>query len=394
MPTTRHPLRSQQESGPVTEQVRGSFLDLVQQAPEEVKPALLGLLVSVKRGFDAAGGPPPLEQCEAELSTWADLLCLLVALRRAADEAPRGTEATRLARLERRFALLKRSHEKSLLMIEIMFELIDAGQEFQAVRDVVEQSAEVLRHELGADMYVCRLRREDGSWENVAADTADGRSTPIFVHDMEETHPHHPVMRAVHDGSRKVFFVVSNDLRGSEIGGESLDCTPFKVGYRSRLSFILRDAQGKAFGLLLLYDRRDRYFDRFESAFLTDCGRIVSLTVGRRLDVCRDALAKAAGGMAHVGNNVLAIIKNYVEIVMDELEDLRRIYGMEGREGGLMPYEALGVDKKMEYLRQAQLGVDRLRLAIIRLGESVEHPVIMPYIRGEEVLDLEPGLHD
>ena len=63
--------------------------------------------------------------------------------------------------------------------------------------------------------------------------------------------------------------------------------------------------------LILLYDRRERYFDRFEKLFLTDCGRIVSLTVGRRLEVCRDALSKAAGGMAHVGNNVLAIIKNY-----------------------------------------------------------------------------------
>ncbi len=374
---------------PLGHLTRERLCGLIASAPPAVRPSLLGLVLSVRRGFDAAGGPPPLEDCDRKLRDWTDLLELLVALRRAADEAPRGAEALRLARLERRFALLRKSHEKSLLMIEIMYELIDAGQEFQLVQEVMEQSAEVLRRELAADMYVCRLRNEEGDWENVAADTAQGLSTPIFVHHMEETHPYHPVMRAVND--RQGYIVVSNDLRGTDRGGESLDCTPFQEGYRTRLSFILRDATGKAFGLILLYERRERYFDRFDQAFLTDCGRIVSLTVGRRLEVCRDALAKAAGGMAHVGNNVLAIIKNYVEIVLDELEDLRRVYGI----GTPMPvpYEALTVEKKMEYLKSAIAAVNRLKQAIIRLGESVEHPVIMPYVRGAEVLDLEPDQH-
>lgn len=366
---------------------RERLCGLIASAPPSVRPSLLGLLISVRRGFDAAGGPPPLNDCDRPLRDWTDLLELLVALRRAADEVPRGAEAQRLARLERRFALLRQSHEKSLLMIEIMYELIDAGQEFQLVQEVLEQSAEVLRRELAAEMYVCRLRNAEGEWENVAADTVQGLSTPIFIHYMEETHPYHPVMRAVNDPQS--FIVVSNDLRGTDRGGESLDCTPFQEGYRSRLSFVLRDGEGKAVGLILLYDRRERYFDRFEQAFLTDCGRIVSLTVGRRLEVGRDALAKAAGGMAHVGNNVLAIIKNYVEIVLDELEDLRRTYGI----GTPMPlpYEALGVERKMEYLQNAINAVNRLKQAIIRLGDSVEHPVIMPYIRGAEVLDLEPG---
>ena len=158
-----------------------------------------------------------------------------------------------LVQLEHRFGLAKKAHEKAKLMLEIFYELINAGQDFQTADEILEQSAEVLLKELKADLYVCRLRDESGHWVNIAANTHTGRATPIFVKFMEETLPHHPVMRSVNDPH--ALFVVSNNLLGPERGGESIDCVPYLEGYRCRLSFFLREPDGKAFGLMMLYSK-------------------------------------------------------------------------------------------------------------------------------------------
>ncbi len=378
------------------ESVRQRITALVAAAPREVQGSLLGLLALARASLDFRR--PELASAEkaARVSDWPSLLALLTSVS-LSGEASSGLPSAK--RLEKRCAQLKRLHEHSLLMIEIMYELVNAGHEFLTGRDILEESAGILMRELGADLYVCRLRQPDGSWENIAADTARGLATPVFVRYMEESHPRHPVMRAVLGQDSDKAFIMSNNLRGSEAGGESLDCTPYQEGYRSRLSFILRDASHKAFGLIMLYDRREGYFRRYEAGFLDDCAKIVSLTVERRLEAGQDALAKAAGGMAHVGNNVLGIIKNNVEIVAEELDEFKREFTLGLPDAEALRHdpafnyllESLKIEQKVAYLNTALEGVQRLKRAIQRLNESVHHPVIMPYTRqGEEVLDLEP----
>jgi hypothetical protein len=378
------------------ESVRQRIMELFAAAPRDVQGSILGLFALARASLDFRRPGMATEEGAKPVSDWPSLLALLTSVS-LSGEASSGLPSAK--RLEKRCAQLKRLHESSLLMIEIMYELVNAGHEFPTGHDILEESAGILMRELGADLYVCRLRRPDGSWENIAADTARGQATPVFVRYMEETHPHHPVMRAVlgHDGDKA--FIMSNNLRGSEAGGESLDCTPYQEGYRSRLSFILRDASHKAFGLIMLYDRREGYFRRYEAGFLDDCAKIVSLTVERRLEAGQDALAKAAGGMAHVGNNVLGIIKNNVEIVAEELDEFKKEYGLGLDDAEALEHNpafhyllsSLKVEQKVAYLNTALEGVQRLKRAIQRLNESVHHPVIMPYTRqGEEVLDLEP----
>jgi len=376
--------------------VRQRLTELIASAPGQAQGAMLGLLQLARANLDARQPEFSDQEGATIVADWPTLLGLLTSLGLAGEAGQALSDATQL---EKRCEQLKRHHENSLLVMEIMYELINVGHDFRTARDILEESAAILMRELEADLYVCRLRQPDGNWENIAADTAGGWGTPIFVRYMAESHPHHPVMRAVLglDGSKA--FVMSNNLRSSEMGGDSLDCTAYKEGYRSRLSFLLRGASNKAFGLIMLYHRSEGYFRRYETGFLDDCAKLVSLTVERRLEAGQDALAKAAGGMAHVGNNALAIIQNSVEYVVEELEELRRDYGL-----GLSDAEALGhdpafhfllrslnVEAKIASLHTALVGVQRLKRAIRQLGVSAKHPIIMPYTReGEEVLDLEP----
>jgi hypothetical protein len=312
--------------------------------------------------------------------------------------------------LEKRFGDLRRAYEHSRLIIEIFYELIKAGQEFQRAEDVLEESADILMREFGADLFVCRMRNDFGEWENVYAGSETRTATPIFVRFGEETHPNHPVMHAVSD--QDTMYVLSNNLRGSERGGDSFGCEAFQEGYRARLSFVLRDADKKPFGLIMLYSQIGHYFDRYDKFFLQDCANIVSMTVGRRLEMGQDALAKAAGGMAHVGNNVLGIMKNYVEMVMEDIEhfldreepigeDLirRAMAGIDNPGSGTveamndlfnMTLDELDLDKKIHFLNTVVENISRLKRAIENLLLAVKKPVLMHYINGVEVLDLEP----
>ncbi len=398
--------------------IRERLLNIVGSAPTAVRAAITDLMQSIRTSLDVLEDRPVLRAPDTPVSDWESLLTTLTGVRREIDavktlkieELMRANPG--FAHLEFRYGKLKKAHDKATLMLEILYELINAGQDFQTADEILEQSAEILLKELKADLYVCRLRDEAGNWLNIAANTHTGRATPIFVRSMEENLPHHPVMRAV--GNPRMLFVVSNNLQGPERGGESIDCVPYLEGFRCRLSFFLREPAGKAFGLIMLYSKKPRFFDRYETDFLADCDRVVSLTVGQRLELGRDALAKAAGGMAHVGNNVLAIMKNGAELILEDCEEFldneddiateliqEALHLVPGPWPPLAPaamrhlfglaVERLEVEKKMQYVNLIVENINRLRGAIANLLKAVENPILMPYVGGEEVLDLEPG---
>jgi hypothetical protein len=371
--------------------LRQELMAIMAAAPPAVRHALNDLLLSVKAGLEAAGQAPKFVDAQARVYDWRNLLPMLTDIRAKLDKPVaarlrrRGKAKAELNRLEGQFELLRRAHEQMSLMVQITYDLVNVGGEFQTSEEVLEQSAEVLVELLEADLFVCRLRDEAGEWVNVAANTLHGTCTPILVRAMEESLPGHPVMRAV--ASKPWSYVLSTNLMSAERGGESYDCVAYQEGYRSRLAFILRGHDTRPFGLIMLYSRAEDFFNGYDHQFLIDCSRLVSLTVGSRLEVGRDALAKASGGMAHVGNNALSVIKNCLELVKEDLEA--------GIRAGAAPVlrqfrSSLDLPREIELIGCALGGAERLRGAIANLLSAVDHPRIMHYIRGEEVLDLDP----
>lgn len=372
--------------------IRQELMDIMAAAPAPVRHALGDLMGSIKAGLVAANQTPKFVDGRARVYDWRNLLPMLTDIRAKLDKPVtarlrrRGKAKAELASLDGKFTLLRRAHERMSLMVEITYALVNVGGEFQTPEEVLEQSAEVLIEHLEADLFVCRLRDEYEEWVNVAANTQHGTSTPILVRAMEESIPGHPVMQAV--ASKQWSYVLSNNLMSSERGGESYDCVAFQEGYRSRLAFILRGHDTRPFGLIMLYSRAEDFFSGYDHQFLADCSRIVSLTVGSRLEVGRDALAKASGGMAHVGNNALSVIKNCLELVKEDLEA--------GIKAGAVPVlrefrASFDLAREIELIGCALGGAERLRGAIANLLDAVDHPRIMHYIRGEEVLDLDPN---
>jgi len=367
-------------------------MEIMGAAPPTVRRAMCDLLRSIREGLSAAGKTPTFIDARARVFDWRSLLPMLADVRCKLDQPiaarlrRRGKAKQALAQMEQQFSTLRRSHEEQGLTMQILYALINVGGEFQTSEEVLEQSAEVLIEFLEADLFVCRLRDASGEWINVAANTLHGTSTPILVRAMEESIPGHPVMQAV--AEKQWSYVLSNNLRSSERGGESYDCVAYQEGYRSRLAFILRGHDTKPFGLIMLYSRAENYFSHYDHSFLSDCSRIVSLTVGSRLEVGRDALAKAAGGMAHVGNNALSVIKNCLELVKEDME-------LAVKNGSPQDLRKLAVvfdlAREVELIGCALGGVERLRGAIANLLSAVDNPRIMHYIRGEEVLDLDPN---
>lgn len=397
-----------------------SIATLLGDAPPAATRACLDLLHTLAASRQALPGglALPLEHPHKPVQGWEELLELLAAMvRRLSAPTPEAVSRFRnktrdTAALARRFETLRAAHEEALLMLELAYELINAGDAFLAPEELLKESALILLLELEADLYVCRLKQAGDTWINVATDSLTLNSTPLFVRELEETHPSHPVMRAVH-ADAGVWFVVSDDLRASEMGGESFDCIPYKEGFRSRLAFILREANGEPFGLIMLYSRRLHYFDKYQTTFLADCARIVSLTVGRRQQACRNALAKAAGGMAHVGNNALAILKDSVGLMLDEAGLLKqaRKEAIDAADAALTSAspshvpaafyraverllaitESMDLDRHAQHLRQINAAADRLAGAITTLERSVEHPRFAPFTLGQEFLDLDPA---
>ncbi|MDR3639740.1 MAG: histidine kinase [Humidesulfovibrio sp.] len=372
--------------------IREELLDILAAAPPAARRAMCDLMRSVQAGLEAAGKTPTFVDARATVFDWRSLLPMLADARLKLDQLiatrlrRRSKARQELAQMEKQFSTLRRSHEEQGLTMQILYALINVGGEFQTSEEVLEQSAEVLIEFLEADLFVCRLRDACGEWINVAANTLHGTSTPILVRAMEESIPGHPVMQAV--AGKQWSYVLSNNLMSSERGGESYDCVAYQEGYRSRLAFILRGHDTKPFGLIMLYSRAVDFFSHYDHSFLSDSSRIVSLTVGSRLEVGRDALAKAAGGMAHVGNNALSVIKNCLELVKEDME-------LAVKSGS--PQELRKLAKVFDLPREVELigcalgGVERLRGAIANLLSAVDNPRIMHYIRGEEVLDLDPN---
>jgi hypothetical protein len=295
-----------------------------------------------------------------------------------------------------RLAVCERDRAGSVFLLETMLELVRVGESFRAPEDFLERCGIILRGRLDADIAVCRLREKTGEggavWRNVAVDTRGNAPTPLFVRDLLETLPGHPVMRAVREDPQRMSQITDlvagpagpagPDGPAEEdvavIGCEEFDRAPCRAGFRARLTFILRSAGQRPFGLIMLYAREAGFFGRLDPGLLGQCAELVSLMAGRLLDLGRDALAKAAGGMAHVGNNVLATLEGRLELALADLEE---IFGPapDSRQAA-----ALG------HLRAMQADVARLARAITRLESAVEHPILMHYALGRHVLDLEP----
>jgi hypothetical protein len=394
------------ESGKTPSQIfSDAVFATIADAPSAVKCAIVDLIVAINGGLDNVKNITSPSLGELPIFEWESLLTGLTEarLRILQDTSMDIAQSIRTAEaynsLRQRFEKLKQAYENSTLMFQAVYELVEAGQDFQTPEEVMEQSAEILIEEFDADLYVCRMHDEISNWVNIATDAKDVNSIPMFAHTMEESLPGHPVMRAVAES--KWSYVLSDNLHGSEQGGDSYDCVAFQEGYRSRLTFILRGPDEKPFGLIQLYSRTQGFFEHYCHEFLSDCSRIVSMTVGSRLALSRDALAKAAGGMAHVGNNALSGINMDLELAKEEIE-LVKDFGLPAFPSGqdaaaLVEYAgtlrnyilSLDLQRKIDLIRSALGGTNRLKEAIINLLEAVEKPRLMHYVRGEEVLDLD-----
>ena len=258
-------------------------------------------------------------------------------------------------------------------------------------------------------MYVCRLRNTKGEWITRVAECTHGGPIPIMAPWLEESLKRHPVMNAVAGGQAR--YVVSNNLQALEHGGDSLDCAAYRVGYRSRLVFVLRERGNRpAFGLVQLYSRREQAFDAYDERFLAKFARIVSLTVGRRVALARDTLEKAAGAMAHYGNNTLNIMRNQAEYCGELLEGLDEVLGrvkhlcheLAAQAPAGSPMRGLS-QELLASLSHADLtelaghlggvleGTRRMARIINSLMISAQRPRLMHYTLGQDVLRLDDG---
>lgn len=362
---------------------REAITEIVRHAPPEVRPAIIALIRaayrSLKRGYQPDVRAVPLR-------SWRSLLQLLSSVAAMQSE----TET----------------------LLRVSNDLLSMADHMAPPGEVLRQSAEILVHALHADLYVCRLRNPQGEWVVQAAARRDGGGIPMVVPALEEGIRNHPVMRTVKEGSAR--HVVSNNLRGIERGGESFDCVVYKAGYRSRLAFVLRERNDRPpFGLVLLYTQREYGFEMYDAHFLSKCARIVSLTTGRRLAVARDTLEKAAGAMAHYGNNALNIMRNQAEYCGELVEDidnnlsralrLSRELRAEFHEDSRGQRLALELEKILARADLTELaghlggvleGTRRMTRIIVSLKKSAERPSLMRYALGQDVLKLEDDSHD
>nr|WP_317846376.1 hypothetical protein [Nitratidesulfovibrio sp. SRB-5] len=349
---------------------------LLRSAPPKARAAILALLPAAKAVLDTGWRP---DMHAAPIRNWRDLMQLLS-------------------------GLTAQRHDTETLL-RVTSELLGIADEMAPPEIVLRESAAVLLRAFHADMFVCRLRDDEGEWQIIAAEREDGGPIPLFSPVLEEGLAGHPVMRAVCDGTR---HVLSNNLMGMDRGGDSYDCMAYKVGYRSRLAFVLRDRGGRPpFGLVLLYSEREHGFDSYDARFLAKCSRIVALTTGSRVAVARDALEKAAGAVAHHGNNALAILRNHAEYCAELLDDMAddwddAVHAADELRG-LLP-EGSKAHAAAARLANALHGMDTTQLTeqldgvlrstrriariIDALEESAEKPRLMHYVLGRHVLDL------
>ena len=292
-------------------------------------------------------------------------------------------------------------------LLNVTLDLLSMGDHLVPPDEILRQSANTLMYALHADMFVCRVRRKDGLWVTRAADHKDGEAIPLVAPFLDETLRNHPVMHAVLGGHDR--FVITNDLHGLEQGGGSVDCIVYQTGYRSRLAFVLREGHGKpSFGLVQLYTKRPHGFDGYDKIFLAKCSRIVALTVSRRVGLARDTLEKAAGAMAHYGNNALNVMRSQAEYCGELLGDMEknRIRAMQLADAlcAALPKDSPQGQQAMELalLLKREMatemfdqiggvldGVSRMARIIRSLNKSVKRPKLTHYVLGQEVLKLE-----
>jgi hypothetical protein len=348
------------------------------QAPAAIKTSILALFPAAKAALDAGYQP---DARGVPIKSWRCLLELLADI-----------------------AGMRHSAE---MLLRVTSDLLAIADKMAPAGEALRQSAEILVHALHADMYVCRLRSPDGAWQIHTAARPDGGDLPLLSPILEEGLKNHPVMQAIISGGAR--HVVSNNLQGLERGGEALDCSSYRAGYRSRLAFVLRERMDgrPPFGLVLLYTRREYGFDMYDDRFLTKCARIVSLTVGRRVSVTRDTLEKAAGAIAHHGNNALNILRNQAEYCGELAEDMNsninRALELVRRLAEELPLGssdrelAEKIENILNKITPAEMSAHlngvlensrRMARIIKALKLSADRPRLMHYALGRDVLDL------
>ena len=128
----------------------------------------------------------------------------------------------------------------------------------------------------------------------------------------------------------------------------------------------------------------------------------------RRVAVARDTLEKAAGAMAHYGNNALNVMRNQAEYCGELVEDidanLTRALRISRELMAEFPSDSRGRRLALELesiLARADLtelaghlggvleGTRRMTRIINSLKKSVERPRLMHYALGHDVLKLE-----
>ena len=381
-PTIRHACSAREMEHTVSqhspEYIREEIKRLLKYAPPEMRAAAIALFPAAKRSLNT-GYHPCLRG--VPMRSWRCLLMLLTSVSSMQND----TE----------------------MLLRVSNDLLAIADRMAPPGDVLRQSAEILVHALYADMYVCRLRNANGEWVARSANQVHGDSIPIVTPMLEEGLREHPVMRAILQGHTR--YVVSNNLQALSQGGESFDCIIYKEGYRSRLAFVLRERGNKPpFGLVMLYTKREYGFESFDERFLSKCASIVSLTVGRRVAVARDTLEKAAGAMAHYGNNALNVMRNQAEYCGELVEDLdanqarslrlaRELLAefpqnSRGRMLGEELERVLARNDLTElagHLGGVLEGTRRMTRIINSLKKSADRPRLMHYALGHDVLRLE-----
>ena len=356
------------------------IMQLLVRATPENRKAVINLFPAAKKALDS-GYIPDVRQ--VPLHSWRCLLTLL------ADIASMQTDTDVFLRMSN--------------------DLLAIADRMVPPADALRQSAEILVHTFHADLYICRMRDKQGNWRATSAACPDGGPIPIVANSLEEDLPRHPVMRAVSQGHE--LYILSNDLHGIERGGESFDCVSYKAGYRARLSFVLREHNDEVpFGLVMLYSRQEFGFEQFDERFLGRCARLINLTVGRRVALARDTLEKAAGAMAHYGNNALNTMRVQAEYCRELADGMSRnasdaikltrqilaeLPGDSRTRRMARELEHLLLDMEMSeltiHLDGVLDGTRRMTRIIRSLQKSAERPRLLKYVQGVDVLKLEDG---